>query len=621
MPHPRGGDKPHKLGGTNSPASRKRKAEQMDRAERRARWRYKIIRYVYDNDLADLPRTEIHAHLQDAFDAGELEVRRVPAYGTINRWMNKAEELYGGDQQRAVHLSDWFDEGRPGRPPKEFDDQLEEFLRQELMIQNHTSVAELHRMAKRKANELDVEAPSYSWIKRFRNRFDQGKLAAAKHGRRAALADMTPKLTVPASMPHEIWTLDEKQAPVWVRAYHPSKKEYVAVKPQVILVVDNYSRVVVSYRVVPPFHHGTKVSYNEDEVLGALMSGFFQELAPPATRDFAGFVPMGLRWDRHSTHRGLANRLDNNGVHVPEVPGATPWAQGRIERLIGSMKALCQHITGWDQKWQPASEVRQEPGKARSKAATTSKRDTTKMLIATRDLPNHRQFREAFDEQVRDYNNRVHSVIDMEPEVAYFDALEPDHCRVGYDFLHALNTRTFRMTKKGLTYRKERFAWESGGRRLHVGETVRGKPDPLLRGLFIEVNDAWEFMSRMEDYARKADHRKLTIESQRKAKQDSLEARQAREQRQEDVLGLGGIAEAEAEMEATLKDTPYGPNSVPRPEDDVEVPDEDTEEADASAPEAEAREQTEDTDDDELEKRRKERRGLRSPSERMRRAE
>jgi hypothetical protein len=370
----------------------------MDRAERRARWRYQIIKFVYDNDLADLPKTEITRHIEQAYDDGELELRHAPSYQTILRWMKKAEDLYGGERHRAIHLGHWFDDGRPGRPPKEFDDRLEEFLRQELMIQNHTSIAELHRMAKRKAKKLEVEAPSYDWVKRYRNRFDQSKIAAAKHGRRAALADMTPKLSVPADRPHEVWTLDEKQAPVWIRAYHPTKKEYVAVKPQVILVIDNYSRAIIAYRVVPPFRYGAKVSYNEEDVLGTLLSGFLEELAPPATRDFAGFVPLVLRWDRHSTHRTLANQLDNNGVHVPEVPGATPWAQVKVERLIGSMPSLCQPIPGWDQKWQPASEVREEPGKARSKAATTSARESTKMLIATRRPLNYWQSTEKFDE-------------------------------------------------------------------------------------------------------------------------------------------------------------------------------------------------------------------------------
>lgn len=629
MPHPRGGDKPHKLGGTNSPASRKKKAEQMDRQERRARWRYQIIRYIYDNDLAGLPKTQIHQHVQQAYDDGNLELMRAPSYGSIRRWMKKAEDLYGGEKQRAVHLTDWFDDGRPGRPPKEFDDRLEEFLRQELLISQYTSVAELHRMVKQKAKALEVEAPSYDWVKRFRDRMDPEKLAAAKHGRRAAMADMAPKLTVPAEQPHETWTLDEKQAPVWIRAYHPTKKEYVAVKPQIILVIDNYSRAVVSYRVVEPFRYGANVSYNEEDVLGTLMSGFFKELAPPATRDFAGYAPLVLRWDRHSTHRALANRLDNYGIHVPEVPGATPWAQGKAERLIASMKALCQHITGWDQKYSPASEMREEPGKTRSKAATTSFRETTKIPLATRRLLNYRQFTEAFDEQVREYNNREHSVIGAEPEIAYFNALEPDVCRVGYDVLPLLETRTFRMTKKGLTYRKERFAWESGGRMLRVGETVTGKPDPLLRGLFIQVDGAWEFMPNMEDYARKADHKKLTIESHRRAKEYSLEARQARQERQEDILGADGVAETEAEMEATLNDTPYRPNSVPLPEDAADISEEEPEDADAAeeapddvdepAPKAET--QSEETDEDELEERRRHRRGLRSPSERIRRAE
>lgn len=456
---------------------------------------------------------------------------------------------------------------------------------------------------------------------------DPHKLVAGKHGSRAALADVAPELTVPADRPHEIWTLDEKQAPVYIRGYHPNKRQHVAVKIPIILAVDNFSRAIVSYRGVPPFKHGAHPTYTEEDIFGTLLGGMFQELAPPATRDFSGYVPRTIRWDRHSTHRTLATRLKDNGIEVPDVPGSTPWTQGRVERLVGTMKTLCQHIKGWDQAWLPAGEVREEPSKTRSKAATGPVRETTKKIISTRQLLTYREFMEEFDKQVRAYNDRVHSVTDMTPEVMYFNGLEPDACRPGYDFLPAVNTRTFRVTKKGLTYRGERFAWESGGRRLRVGETVRGKPDPLLRGLFVEVDDGWEFMPRLEDYARKADHKKITIDTHREVKEASRKAHELREQRREDALGPAGVAEAEAEMEAALEGKPYPPNAEPPPEDNVDVSDA----VDDAEDEVEASQEPADTapedqsdadpaEEDELERRRR-RRGLRSPSDRIRRAE
>lgn len=624
MTHPERGDKPHKPGGTRSPGDKQRRIDQLDGREKRAYWRFRTIKYVYDNDLEDLPRTHIHELVEEAVDQGELHIHKVPSYGSINRWMNKAEEL----DYPPVELGDWFDDKRPGRPPKEFDDRLEEFIVQELKVNANLSDAKLRRMVARKADKLEVEAPTYDWIKRFRERLDQQGLAAWKHGQRAAVADATPKLTVPADRPHEVWTLDEKQAPVWIRAYHPNKRKYVAVKPQVILVVDNYSRAIVSYRVVPPFRTGAQVSFNEEDVFGTILSAAFKELAPSATRQYAGFLPDTLRWDRHKAHRKLSDRLNDFGVEVPQVPGSQPWSQGRVERLIKTIKTMCENIEGWDEKWVPASQVNTAPSDKRSKAAASKHRETTKMPIATRNLMNCRQFREAFDERVKEYNSREHSVLGAEPEIYYHSGLEEDRTRSGRDALYLLPNKQLNVSKKGITYRQQRFAWESGGRQLRVGMKVDAKPDPLLRGVFVRMpnDEAWEFLPRLEDYARKVDHKKLTIDAQRRAKEAHEAAEQAREQLLEERVGPEGIAEAELEMEASIEGEEYAPNREPLPEDRPHIsPDGEEEGADEdrnaegqpdAARSGDVDEQQETDDEDERYPP-----GMRSPGDRIRRAE
>lgn len=201
--------------------------------------------------------------------------------------MKKAKRL----DYPPVELADCFNKDRDGRPRKQIDEKLRQFILQELKLNPGLSTSQLRRMVERKADDLEVEAPTYDWLHRFRQSLDDGALAAWKHGRRASVADATPKLTVPADLPHEVWTLDEKQAPVWIRAYHPDDHEYVAVKPQIILIIDNYSRAIVAYRVVPPFRTGATVSFNEEDVLGTILSAALPELARPATRPYAGFLP------------------------------------------------------------------------------------------------------------------------------------------------------------------------------------------------------------------------------------------------------------------------------------------------------------------------------------------
>lgn len=72
MTHPRNADDPHKPAGTKSAAERKNRAEQMDRAEKRARRRFRIVRWVYDQEIEDRPHTQIHAQVEEAIDQGDL---------------------------------------------------------------------------------------------------------------------------------------------------------------------------------------------------------------------------------------------------------------------------------------------------------------------------------------------------------------------------------------------------------------------------------------------------------------------------------------------------------------------------------------------------------------------
>ena len=103
-----------------------------------------------------------------------------------------------------------------------------------------------------KAEKLGLPAPSYGTV--FSLYAAEGTLhiSAAHHGKDAAEIDGLPHSAVPAPYTHDVWTLDEFLLPIWTRLYDPVSKGWSSCKLTVVVIIDNCSRVIVSYWVCDP---------------------------------------------------------------------------------------------------------------------------------------------------------------------------------------------------------------------------------------------------------------------------------------------------------------------------------------------------------------------------------
>jgi hypothetical protein len=331
------------------------------------------------------------------------------------------------------------------------------------------------------------------------------------------------KSTVPAEFPHHYWTLDELLATVWIKAFHPVLRLLVSVRPWVVLIADNFSRVPVGFYVCEPFRGmTTTVGFDSEEVMGAFFSAAIPDLAPPETRAFTGYLPRILRMDGASQHNQLKLALRKQGVGAEKLEKGTPWSRGSVERLIGGIDSICQPIRGHMAGIIPTDQVKKAPEELRTGAAATSLRHRRKHVVAVESLPTLSEFREAFAREIHRYAvERKHSMIGVTPEITYFNHLRPEELRSGLDATLMLPPVTLTVGKGGLMHRKAYFAPEVAGRKLNVGEQLVCRPDPLKRGLFVEVSGQPAFVPSKEEWARTQNPEHLVGEEKAIAKEYS----------------------------------------------------------------------------------------------------
>lgn len=503
MSDPFGREKPLRKSGRKSHASKRARAERAARADERALQRFTVVDFALKllRSKPELSLGSVFALVKQAHSDGELQVTRLPGRASFYRWMKIALQEKG----RVVSVGDFLDRPRSGRPRTRWHPRV--LLRFEEMVlsQMYPSLPLLYedliKWAKQQVPELPV--PSLQVVRARFDSFDLAALSAARHGRRAARADSIVKSSVPTDYPHQIWTLDELEAPIWIKTVHPISGRLVSVRPFVILIVDNHSRAILAAHVCEPFKGGAvTVGFDSEDVLGAFFSAVFRELALESCKAFTGYLPQDVRLDSAKQHNALKVLLRKHRIGAANLEIRAPWSRGNIEALIGRFKDLCYEIPGHMSWSLPADQLRQDQREARSVAAATTARIRRRAVIAVEDLLSLEEFRERLEVVVRRYNTKEHRILGVSPETRYQNDLRSHELRPASDALFMLEPVVLTVGATGIEHRNKKFMPIAGGVRLAVGTQVLCRPDPLRRGLFAEIDGATYFLPESIAWAR-----------------------------------------------------------------------------------------------------------------------
>lgn len=560
---PRYSNKPLRRKGTNTHASKKKRAERLLSADQKATRRYTVMEFVREH-APGLPLDKTLPFIHAAVDAGELE-GPVPSRATLARWM----KIVGEDE--ALSACAFRDKPRTGRPPRPMDPRAEEYLKNQVLTMTQPSVDALIRTVQRHAEVNGYEVPSRARIIRFVEALNPAEITAAAYGSRAARADSMLKGTLPSTRPHEFWSLDEFGAVTYIKYLHPTLKELVAVKPKIIILADYHGRALLSYHIARPFKDGAEtVGFDSTDVIGTILSAALPDLAPAPVRGFAGFLPNQLRWDRHSAHRTLVKELRERGrLDIPNLPGQTPWSRGDIEAIVKTLKNMCaEHdLTGNDHKYLPVGRIVEDPKATRTKAAATLVRERAKVPIAISELMTFEEFDEEFGKVVEAYNNHYHLDLGMSPAAAHFSTLRTQECRSGQDALMLLDPRVLTITQEGLVHqhnwRREKFDVDVPGHRFLVGDQVECRIDPLLRGAFIWTATGSVFVRPKKEVARTVDFVQRVKDQAAEARRYSDTADDARWRDLQAKIGPEGVAKTRHDVEQKLQNGSSGKRGKP----------------------------------------------------------
>jgi hypothetical protein len=321
--------------------------------------------------------------------------------------------------------------------------------------------------------------------------------------------DHALKSTIPAKRPHDVWTLDESELPIYVRAFNPATGAEQVVKPQIVLVMDHFSRTILSAHLVPAFgdigdglgQRNSAAAWTED-ILGAVWSAAMPQVAPPATQSFAGYLPRVLRMDNANTHRELRDDFTQLGIRVPSLPAYQPDARGDIERLFRTLKSVLPDVPGLTQHFFVADTATEHPRERRSRNVAVG-RATNRQPIAIKDLLTIPQLRPHLDQLVFEYNNRPHRGLGrISPRQAYLSHLPARaELRAGTDLLSTAFWHAVTLQRGGLIVANQRFRTVDPVEMPAADTVCNLVMDPLRRGVWWMDCTPERFIPRVEDAA------------------------------------------------------------------------------------------------------------------------
>lgn len=139
------------------------------------------------------------------------------------------------------------------------------------------------------------------------------------------------------------------------------------------------------------------------------------------------------------------------------------------------------------------------------------------------DLLTFDEYQAELDRVAGDYQERVHSMIGMSPHVSYHNHLRKSVLRPASDVLNVMTPVPLTVTAGGIEHRKRRFAANIGGEPVETGRVLQCKPDPLLRGIWAEVDGLTYFFMPVDAFAREQNPG-IWVRDQRERTKDASEA-------------------------------------------------------------------------------------------------
>ena len=480
--------------GAPTPSTQQRLTRQARRAWQRADRCFAIARFV-----AEIPGTTEAKQdaVEAAMKAGLIPIGAVPSARKIRR-------LEGRYRNGAIKMEDYQDGPRSGRPPKRLPNVIEQRIQEVVKGGRETSAHRLTADLQELAAAAGVEPPTYHDVHRRFADAGRLRLAAARHGSRAAEINAAVHIGVPSRHTHDTWALDELRIPISVRRWSPVLGRFESGDRDLIMIVDLKSTVVVGWEIADasrramvdayPGEHG----FDRVDVLGALLNAACPELAPDSTRLFAGYLPNRLRWDSAQPHKSLAawiNEAPGLDFDVRRIQKMRPDRNGAAENRVKLLKAMCTGIRGYKGDYLPTDRVDNDAkanlGHSRTRAAAGSQGPVSRKIpIAPEQLLDDDELRVEIDRVIYQYNfKHVNSFFRARPVDLYHQHLAAKTPRRGHDLVRALEPSTTLVSTNGIRHyaegREFRFTAEVDGAMLMVDKAVTYYADPLNRGVFL----------------------------------------------------------------------------------------------------------------------------------------
>jgi hypothetical protein len=471
-------------------------------ADLRARRRYLMARLAANtNGSLAVKRNAIMA----AMNSGLIPAGAYPTRETVRQLMAKWQS---GDRE----VGDFYDAPRSGRPafrlPIVVEQKLKDLIESGLGRTPGEIITSLE-------NDPEFRGPMPTPYQVSRRLAQVGRLvrSAARHGSRAGDIDALPQSRVPVRWTHEMWALDELTLPVFHRQYSRKWRRWVSVRADVVLIVDVRSGAVVGYYITDSSRRvddrGEQAlgGFDADDVLSAILSAACPELAPNATREFAGFLPARIRWDNASAHKALASWIQEQTtleIDTRRIPKRRATSNGAVERRVGILKSWCRGIHGHMDAYLPTDQVWNEaaanPAAERTLAAgSTPDRAPRRLPIDPSQLLSLDELRDAFDRVVQRYNKEhVNRMVRAAHADVYWEYLIPGTPRNGEALVRSLPLCTTRVQREGVVHHRggiaHAFRPQFAGLLILPDTPVSYYADPVMRGVFALFQNRLHFL-------------------------------------------------------------------------------------------------------------------------------
>lgn len=523
--------------GTYSSRAKQRATDAQNARLTRARDRFMVARYAAGLREKGLSYRAIVAQVTLAVESDLLPASALLSHEHIRSLI---AEWQSGRQS----VADYIEAPRAGRRVVT-DPRLATMVALAVRVQDYGSMRRLGDRVTEEAKRLGVAVPSYDTIKRLVSSHGRIARASSAHGSRAAQMDAFPHSTIACRWAHDVWVLDELDAPFYARVYDPDREEWVSARPTVVTIVDQRSSVCVGHWVADPARRRDpetgrimRAGFDAHDVLGTLLAAACREFATPGTAAFAGHLPHTLRWDNHATHfslRGILGQIQARAavdlhsfyapdedspyepftaweeaaldltkgtpatlssdalLYIPKLPRYRPINRGKIERKIAFFKQLCVDLPSHIDRVVPLDRLEVDPKQLRDVAAGAGGRMTRRDPIDVRRLPTIEECRSLVDGRVAFYNHSHVSRLTGVPRAAIYAQCLPRQTRKGHDLLLALDTKTAYVTSDGIVHHHDgvatAFAYAVPDKFvLPLDVPVTYKADPLLRGIFALID-------------------------------------------------------------------------------------------------------------------------------------